>query len=83
MVSLGFLKFILGFEIDVCISFVAHLIISDPSLIGANSTCNRLVIQNDRAHSSIVLDCVRLQCDHLRVVGGPNHTLDHKKNPNE
>ena len=26
MVSLGFLKFIFGFEIDVCISFVAHLI---------------------------------------------------------
>ena len=24
----GFLKFIFGFEIDVCISFVAHLIVS-------------------------------------------------------
>ena len=29
VVSLGFLKFILGFEIDVCISFVAHLIHSN------------------------------------------------------
>ena len=39
--------------------------------------------KNDRAHSSIVLDCVRLLSDQLRVIGGHRQSLDHKINPNE
>ena len=43
--------------------------------------------KNDRAHSSIVLDCVldcvRLLSDQLRVIGGHRQSLDHKINANE